>query len=322
MTYSINNFGFDVSYYQAAINFQTMKDYGAKFVILRCGYAARKDLRFDEYMQTAPLYLPVRVYHYYDPTISPTEQANSVIATLSQYNLRGTRVWMDFEFTWAGAYSAPSHWKIYRDMLRQAGYKTGVYTRATWWDSRVGTYAAEFATDPVWAAQYNTSLNLVPKGWSKAMIWQQGTPSVGIAAGVSSKEIDYNLWNTEYNFADEWGVVQTPPPPIGAGMKSGTLTAGTTSLKIRSTPVALADNSNQIGGVYQGDTVFGDIDTASGWLHVSSVKRANGTSQIIDGFCSANPIYITLVDVTPAPTHRHLVEVFIDGKLEFTKALE
>jgi len=45
-----SNQGADVSYYQGAINFQQMKDYGMKFAIIRCGYGITKDVRFDEYM--------------------------------------------------------------------------------------------------------------------------------------------------------------------------------------------------------------------------------------------------------------------------------
>jgi len=165
-------------------------------------------------------------------------------------------------------------------------------------------------------ANYSTLNPPLPFGFT-TWIYHQFA-SIGNAMKIAPNNV--NKLELDLNYGH--GTVIPPPPPTGATMKSGTLTTNTTSLKIRSTPVALADNSNQIGGIYQGDTAFGEIDAASGWLHVSSIKRANDTSQTIDGYCSANPIYITLVDVPPAPTHRHLVEVFIDGKLEFTKALE
>lgn len=206
MTFSTTK-GCDVSYYQAAIDFRKMKNYGMNFVILRCGYAAVKDTRFDEYMGQVAGVLPIGVYHYYDPIVNPFDQAKKVIAILAPYQERVNRVWLDFEFYWAGAYSTPEHWLNYRNVIEMAGYKTGIYTRATWWDSRVGTYAAELGKRPLWAAQYNTVLNMIPKGWTKAMLWQKGTPVEGLAAGVSSKEIDLDIWNDEFDFMAEWGGV-------------------------------------------------------------------------------------------------------------------
>jgi GH25 family lysozyme M1 (1,4-beta-N-acetylmuramidase) len=188
MNFNPSVFGFDISYYQGAVNFQQMKAYGASFLILRCGYADVKDTRFDEYMAQSNGVLPRKVYHYYDPLISPQRQADKVILTLAPYKTQITRVWLDFEFPWEGGYSAPSYWATYRNIIEAAGYKTGIYTRALWWNGRVSdTQAADFAKRPAWVAQYNTSLTLIPKGWTSAMIWQKGTPAIGIEAGVSSK---------------------------------------------------------------------------------------------------------------------------------------
>jgi len=214
-----NTQGADISYYQGAVNFIKMRDYGFKFVILRLGYAVYQDKRFTEYMINSAGVLPRTVYHYYDPIHPPLEQANKVLSILAPYKAQIKRVWLDFEFTWGGDYTAPQHWLTYRNAIRAAGYRTGIYTRASWWDSRVGSYANEFATDPAWVAQYNTSLTLIPLGWKskpepRVMIWQKGTPAIGIAAGVSSQEIDLDVWNDDFSFADEWGTVSPPPPPV------------------------------------------------------------------------------------------------------------
>jgi hypothetical protein len=210
------NFGFDISKYQGIVDFLKMLAFGAKFLILRCGYAITKDERFEEYIAAAYGVLPLATYHFYDPVYDPVQQAKKVIAILEPHRHKIRRVWLDFEFWWSGAYAHPKYWKIYRATIRAAGYKSGIYTRATWWDSRVGEYAAEFAEDPVWAAQYSTSLTLIPKGWQEArkaaMLWQRGTPAFGPEAGVSSKEIDQNLWNDEFDFDAEWGASPAPPP--------------------------------------------------------------------------------------------------------------
>ena len=205
-------FGFDISKYQGAVDFLKMLAYGAKFLILRCGYAVFKDERFEEYIKAAYGVLPLAAYHFYDPVYDPLAQANKLIAILEPHRHKIRRVWLDFEFWWSGAFTHPKYWKIYRDRIKAAGYKIGIYTRSTWWDSRVGEYAAEFAGDPLWAAQYNNVLNLIPRGWIKAKVWQRGTPAIGLLAGVSSREIDESLWNDEFHFAEEWGEAPSPPP--------------------------------------------------------------------------------------------------------------
>lgn len=215
--FQLFNFGFDISKYQGVVNFIEMVAYGAKFLILRCAYGARTDEEFLTYIDDAVGLLPLSVYHFYDPQVSPIDQANKVIGLLAPYKSIIKRVWLDLEFWWDGPYTAPQHWRTYRNMIKAAGFKVGWYTRATWWDARVGSYAADFAQDPLWAAQYNNVLNLIPRGWSKAMLWQTGTPSIGHAAGVSSREIDHNLWNDEFSFFEEWNAESTPPPPPAGG---------------------------------------------------------------------------------------------------------
>lgn len=82
-------------------------------------------------------------------------------------------------------------------------------------------------------------------------------------------------------------------------MKEGVLTPTTTSLRVRSGP---ATTYPQIGGILQGDKVYGTVDTVSGWLHIEWIIRAGGLREDLDGWCSASPTYITLTDyVPPAP---------------------
>jgi len=208
------NFGFDISKWQGVVDFLKMLAFGARFLILRCGYGIKIDERFEEYIAAAYGVLPLATYHFYDPIYDPVAQAKKVIAILEPHKHKIRRVWLDLEFWWTGAYSDPKYWKTYRDTIKAAGYKVGWYTRKTWWDSRVGVYAAEFAKDPLWAAQYNAVLNLIPKGWLKATVWQEGTPAIGLEAGVGSREIDRNLWNDEMDFLSEWGVIAPPPDPL------------------------------------------------------------------------------------------------------------
>lgn len=281
-------FGFDISKWQGVVDFARMKSYGAKFLILRSSYGIKKDEMLDAYVPPAvEQFGGFGIYHFYDPLFSPYEQANILLSAIQPYRAHIRRVWLDLEFWWDGTYSAPQHWRTLRDLVRAAGYKTGWYTRATWWDSRVGTFASEFAADPCWAAQYNVSLTLIPKGWTKAMIWQSGTPSIGSEAGVSTKEIDYNLWNDEFDFAAEWGNAPVPPPQGGDMQLWKTITG----LNLRNAP----STSGQIlTTMPTGTLVWGDMD-ASGWIIVKyiQVPGAQYAEAKTNAYCSSNPSYIT-----------------------------
>jgi hypothetical protein len=253
------------------------------------GYKNIKDIMFDTYMQDVAGVLPFAVYHFYDPLVHPVMQANSIIQSLAQYNYTG-RVWLDFEFEWTGNYSASTNWKIYRDTLNAAGYSTGIYTRATWWDARVGNLAADFGRDPFWVAQYSSALTLIPKGASTILIWQSGSPTYN--AGQTSPRIDYDLWNDQYNFDAEW---QTSIPPIGETMETWKVL---TSLKVRSGP---GTTYGQTQGLNAGDKVEGVYDPVTQWIHISKIIRVSSAVIVFDGWCSGLPAYVEKVIVTPPP---------------------
>ena len=292
--------GVDVSYYQGAINYQVVKDYGARFVIPRAGYNIYKDSRYDEYMAGFRNLLPLGSYVFYHPETNPITQAEKMLTYLAPHKAYIHRVWGDMEYTWTGAYDAPKHWKVYRDIIKAEGYKWGWYTRKTWWDARVTVAeAAEFAIDPVWAAQYSSALTLIPEGWTTAAIWQRGALPIGIDAGVSSPNLDVNYWNTEYPFAAEWGAVEVPPTN-GGTMITGTIKAGVV-LNVRAAPTTGA----VITTLNAGDKVYGDIDPVSGWFKIQYLIRLSGTRQDFSpaAYCSASATYYTgpFVTVTPPP---------------------
>lgn len=294
--FTASPFGFDISKYQAVTDFAKMRAYGSRFLILRASYGAKRDEMFDTFAPAAANeFGGFGVYHFYDPIVSPYEQANTLLNTIEPYKNKVRRVWLDLEFWWEGNYSAPQYWKILRDRVRAAGYRDGWYTRATWWDGRVGAYAADFATDPCWAAQYSTSLNLIPKGWTRAMIWQAGTPAIGYEAGVSSKEIDYNLWNDEFDFESEWGT----QPPTGGNMEKWMVT--TSALNLRPQPNI---SNTPIYSMPNGTLVWGTLDTATGWITVSYVQKPGETYASVPSqpaYCSGASLYIAKQTYTDPP---------------------
>lgn len=249
-------FGFDFSRYQGVINFAKVFAYGAKFLILRAVYGKTQDERFAEYAPVAVSMFPLAAYAFYDPVISPQEQANKVISVIAPYKNKIRRVWLDLEFWWDGAYKDPRHWKVYRDTIKAAGYQVGWYTRKTWWDSRVGIYAAEFGKDPLWAAQYSSALTLIPNGWNMAMLWQSGTPAIEV--GTQSAEVDLDIWNDDFVFELEWDGAVIPPPG-GTMDKYMKATDIVTTLNVRSSGQNLGNDpvtGNDLGAF---NLTHGDI---------------------------------------------------------------
>lgn len=310
--FTASPFGFDISKYQGATDFAKMRAYGARFLILRASYGAKRDEMFDTFAPAAANeFGGFGVYHFYDPIISPYEQATTLLNTIEPYKDKVRRVWLDLEFWWDGNYSAPQYWKILRDRVRAAGYRVGWYTRATWWDGRVGAYAADFATDPCWAAQYSTSLNLIPKGWTRAMIWQAGTPAIGYEAGVSSKEIDYNLWNDEFDFEAEWGA--QPPPPTGGNMEKW-IVAASGGWNLRPQPNT---NNTPYFLMPKGTLIWGTMDASTGWIAVAYVQKPGEPYASVPpqpAYCSGASLYVakqTYTDPPLAPVNTRTLQITI-----------
>lgn len=298
-------FGFDFSKWQDVINFAKVLAYGAKFIILRCSYALTRDERFLVFIEDCLAHFPnvTSVYHYYDPVVSPTRQADKVIEILAPYKGRIKRVWGDFEFYWSGAYEGSAHWKVFAERIIAAGYEFGVYTRKTWWDSRVGNLASWFGQFPLWAAQYASTLTLIPAGWTKADIWQTGTPAIGTEVGAGSKEVDYNIMDDGF-YKSEFGEI----PDGGSAMEEyKIITAG---LKIRTSPPVNGVLGPDAGKVMLRDDLIhiSTKDIASGWLKIEKWIKATGGNVFppegVSWWCSGSPSFVQFVrviDETPPP---------------------
>lgn len=241
------------------------------------------------------------VYHYYDPRYSPKAQADVLLKAIAPYRKYVRRVWIDLEFTWGGSYEASKYWKEFAEIIRAAGYEVGFYTRATWWDSRVGTLASYFGQFPLWVAQYSSTLTLIPKGWTKADIWQDG---VGFTAEdfepgtLESKEYDHDIIDTEFYKSEFGGEV----PPDGGNMAVyvvGKTTAADSAggLRVRQVP----------GGTIVGFLPY--LSGVEGWLE-------NGWINILfngaDAYISADWVNYQVVDPPTPPTEPTKTTVTVD----------
>lgn len=275
--------GFDVSTYQdipttpQVIDFAKMKAWGVDFVIIRAGQNKWIDSDFVISWEAARIAgLPRAAYWFYDPRVSPLTQAK-IFTDLVRNDPPEGRLWIDLEFptSWGGTFTGWMHWKaMIEETKRLSGLPVGVYTANWWWSQQaIGDYAY-FGQYPLWVAQYTNSAADVtlPKGWTKAIIWQDGTPAIGREVGVESVEVDHNKFNGyAADFIREFGnVPSTPPvtPPIGE-----TMTTGTTSQQVKAYNVPNA--STLQNGVVGANVTFNIIERQGDWLRHQDGRWVN-----------------------------------------------
>lgn len=221
--------GFDISTYQdsplisGTVDFQKMRDYGARFVIFRASVGLTKDADYDTYVANCNNVLPWNAYHYYSQYQDAKKQAAAFWNAIKNNPPR--TVWLDCEEgntdTWRGWYDFIEEFK------RLSGFtddRIGIYTGYYVWTS-ITTYATNeqkkyFGKFYLWMAWYfadplhpNYSVVKRPYPWAEMDILQSGTPAIGKAVGVESEEIDYNHLNgDETKLAQLFGGVVVPPP--------------------------------------------------------------------------------------------------------------
>ncbi len=217
---SNNNYviGIDVSSWNGNINWQKVKDYGVRFVMIKCGGRywgsglLYKDKQFDANIKGARAAgLDVGVYFYSAATTvkEAYEEASYVVSLIKDYTITYP-VAIDFEINSQEYRHAGVKGKELRDILctfcdtvKSQGYKPMVYMSKSCWTSVLGsTYASEVSSKyKVWLALYYNRFidgaepfkigdNLPSFGYGYD-IWQYGYLK-GVVPGVSGS-VDMNL---------------------------------------------------------------------------------------------------------------------------------
>lgn len=327
-------FGFDVSMYQddnttpQQIDFVKMKAYGAAFVIIRAGQNLWVDPDFMHNWRAArEAGLPRAPYWFFDPRVSPYEQAR-IFSNLFADDKPEGRLWLDLEFPpgWGGEYADWRNWKIFiEEVKRRTGLRVGIYTAQWWWYPNAvqkGADVAYFGQYPLWVAQYTTEPSdvILPKGWTKCPIWQDGTPAIGKLAGVESEEIDHNKWNSDFDFKAEWGLQATTPPPIETGepMYGKVLV----NLNIRKTP---GTTYAPIGQLAPNDVIEASINT-SGWWKLTKITRGQQEIPLpaLDCYAYEGASNGYIQPIAPVPAEDRPVKVTVEmesGKVYVSEQL-
>ena len=217
--------GIDVSEHNGTIDWQSVKDAGIDFAILRVGFAGdTSGGRLDNYFrrnvsECERLGIPYGVYLYSYARNGDEAQAE---ARLMLSALKGHSptlpVYYDLEEQKTNADGSPK-WTPFNDpsklasiaktfcgQIAAAGYKPGIYANVNWFKN--------YLTDPcflssgwsIWTAQswyggrYDECLGLTPEAPAKYDCWQYSFR--GSVPGVSG-DVDVNYWFRE-GLGDHW----------------------------------------------------------------------------------------------------------------------
>ncbi len=217
--------GIDVSEHNGTIDWQSVKDAGIDFAILRVGFAGdTSGGRLDNYFrrnvsECERLGIPYGVYLY---SYARNEDEAQAEARLMLSALKGHSptlpVYYDLEEQKTNADGSPK-WTPFNDpsklasiaktfcgQIAAAGYKPGIYANVNWFKN--------YLTDPcflssgwsIWTAQswyggrYDECLGLTPEAPAKYDCWQYSFR--GSVPGVSG-DVDVNYWFRE-GLGDHW----------------------------------------------------------------------------------------------------------------------
>lgn len=194
--------GIDVSEYNGTINWGTVAGTDTDFAILRCGTAKGEQTNYVEDSMFVQNYnaatsndIKVGAYMY---TFARTEEnmAKNVRDLLNTIDGRHLDypIYLDFE-------NAPTQASLGKqrvtelaiygcDLIRQAGYKAGVYANLDWFTNYLDPTQIKNAGHEVWIAHYTS---LASKDYSSYNMWQY-TES-GKISGISGT-VDVNVYYT------------------------------------------------------------------------------------------------------------------------------
>jgi GH25 family lysozyme M1 (1,4-beta-N-acetylmuramidase) len=318
----------DISFWQSFANFQTMKAAGANGTILRAGQGAWKDTKFDEFRAGVRPILPFGSYWYYDNRYAPTTQAD-LYASILGSDPGSMGAWLDLEDGQTGAYGTWQHWQAFieRFKQKQPNVRLGIYTRASYIDSRIPsaqhTYFKQF---DLWVAHYGVTTPSIPKAWSTWLFHQYTSTCDGKTYGVGSASIDLNRYNgTIEEFEKLFGGVTTPPEEKKYMYEiTPNFTEG---MKIRPLPNV---NNTSIGSLAYGKTGKGDelwtapadgtnVKKGDMWLKITEGGTAQGWVAVVHmgkSYCALKEITPNPdPDPDPEPTPAPEVAVTVDTKL-------
>lgn len=197
--------GIDVSHYQGAINWTSVRNAGIQFAFIKATEGTSYlDPRFDTNYVAAYNAGVIRgAYHFALPDRSSgAAQANFLASNGGAWSAdsRTLPAALDLEGNPYGAYcygrsqAAMRSW--IQDFLNTYRARTSrhavIYTTTSWWSSCTGNWSGPWSTSPLWIARWASSPGALPNGAPFWSFWQY--TSTGSVSGISGN-VDRNYWN-------------------------------------------------------------------------------------------------------------------------------
>lgn len=217
--------GIDVSAYNIISDYQAVKNDGVQFAILKI---IRKDLNLDKLFEThlngfKKVNIPVigvYNYSYATTTAKAKSDANAVIKYLKQYNIpKSIVVYMDVEDKCQQGLGTLLIDMInaYQEVVENAGYKFGLYTGLSFWNSNIKPYESKLKCNTEWIARYKKGYTVMhfsenPSEDSKPNIGREiegyQYTSSGQVPGINGN-VDLNILYSTNNSSNNSSSTQT-----------------------------------------------------------------------------------------------------------------
>ncbi|GAA3197047.1 lysozyme [Streptomyces virens] len=197
--------GIDVSHWQGAINWTSVRNAGIQFAWIKATEGTTyKDDRFNSNYTNAYHAGVIRgAYHFARPNVSNgATQANFFASSggaWSRDNLTLPGV-LDIEHNPYGAMcyglstTAMRTWitDFYNTYKARTSRDVVIYTTASWWNTCTGNWTGMGGKSPLWAAHWGASSPTIPAGFPTWTVWQY--TATGSVSGVSGN-VDRNQFN-------------------------------------------------------------------------------------------------------------------------------
>jgi GH25 family lysozyme M1 (1,4-beta-N-acetylmuramidase) len=210
--------GVDVSTYQGAVDWASVKSSGRVFGIARIsdGTANPDDQFVANWQGMKSAGLVRGAYQYFRASVDPTAQANLVLSKLQAaggFEAGDLPVTMDLETAdGESAATIGAHMTTWLAAVEAGtGVKPLIYTSI----GTIPVSGAAFSSYPLWVANWGVTCPSLPSGWTTWAFWQNadnGTVS-GISGGVDTDEFNGSLAQLQ---AFGGGGTTTPSPDSGA----------------------------------------------------------------------------------------------------------
>lgn len=200
---------------QKHIDFNKMKE-KANAVIIKAGQRNYSDPAFEiSWSNAKKAGLPRGSYWFCDKFDNPRNQAR-LYWSLMKNDLPEGILAADFE---NGSWLDLNNLYVFINELQQISglpnNKIAVYTNYYYFMEASQNAKREwFGNYPLWIASYTRDPKdvRIPPVWKESLIWQYGTPVIGLDSGVQSKEIDANWFNGDLEkFKTFFGNVNVSP---------------------------------------------------------------------------------------------------------------